>query len=86
MHTLRITPAERSVVLLGVFSYDARSNRRHERVLRGTAYPGETLRFATPFKARPIVLATGGLHVQASAATEVEFAGEGPGGYEIVGE
>ncbi|HXT59021.1 MAG TPA: SGNH/GDSL hydrolase family protein [Pirellulales bacterium] len=86
VHTLRITTAERSVALLGVFSYDTRANWRHERVLRGTAYPGETLRFATPFKARPVVLATGGLQLKASTVSEVEFAGDGPGGYEIVGE
>jgi hypothetical protein len=85
-HALRITAAERGVALLGVFSYDTRANRRHERVLRGTAYPGETLRFSAPFKARPIVLATGGLQLKASAVSQVEFAGEGPGGYEIVGE
>jgi hypothetical protein len=86
IHSLRIAAAERDVALLGVFSYDTRANRRHERVLRGTAYPGEMLKFSAPFKARPIVLATGGLQLKASTLSEVEFAGEGPGGYEIVGE
>ncbi|HVW38195.1 MAG TPA: SGNH/GDSL hydrolase family protein [Pirellulales bacterium] len=85
MHTLRIAAAERSVALLGVFSYDTRANRRHERIVRGTAYPGETLKFSTPFKARPIVLTTGGLKAARMSAAEVEFTGE-PGGYEIVGE
>ena len=72
--------------LLGAFSYDTRSNRRQERVLRGTAYPGETLRFSTPFKARPIVLATGGLKIKGVTPTEAQFAGDGPGGYEVIGE
>jgi hypothetical protein len=85
MHTLRIAAAERSVALLGVCSYDTRANRRHERIVRGSAYPGETLEFSAPFKARPIVLTTGGLKAARASAAEVEFTGEA-GGYEIVGE
>ena len=85
VHSLRIAAVERSVALLGVFSYDTRANRRHERIVRGTAYPGETLKFSTPFKARPIVLTTGGLKAARASAAEVEFTGDA-GGYEIVGE
>lgn len=86
VHVLRISAAENAVMLLGAFSYDTRPNRRNERVLRGEAYPGETISFSAPFKARPIVLTTGGLKAEAASASAVRFAGDGPGGYEIVGE
>lgn len=86
MHALRVSAAEHDVALLGVFSYDTRSHRRNERVLRGEAYPGETIVFSAPFKARPIVLATGALKAEKVSESAVQFTGDGPGGYEIVGE
>jgi hypothetical protein len=74
--------------LLGLFQYDTRSNRDGERVLRGVAYPGEAISFDPPFQARPVVLCAGGLRVVPAgvAPGRVLFAGDGPGGYEIVGE
>ncbi len=86
VHTLRISAADASVALLGAFTYDTRANRRHERVQRGTAYPGERIKFSAPFKARPLVLVTGGLKAEKVIESEVQFAGEDAGGYEIVGE
>jgi len=87
-HSIRVTAADGPVALLGVFSYDTRPNRANERVVRGTASPGEVVQFAAPFAARPIVLTTGGLLFQPSdlTPTEIRFRGTGPGGFEIVGE
>jgi hypothetical protein len=88
LHVLRITADAGPVALLGVFSYDTRANRAGERVLRGTAYPGETIAFTQPFQARPLVICTGGLQARAAdiTPTGVRFRGSGPGSYEIVGE
>lgn len=88
MHTLRIAAANDPVALLGLFSYDTRANRSHERVLRGTACPGETIEFDPPFAARPLVSCTGGLRAASGdiTAARARFGGDGPGGYEAVGE
>lgn len=88
LHAIRITAVEKPVALLGIFSYDTRANRANERILRGTAYPGETISFTPPFAARPIVLCTGGLQALASdtSAKAVKFSGNGPGSYEVIGE
>jgi hypothetical protein len=87
-HTLRVTAVNGPVALLGLFTYDTRSNRNHERVLRGTAYPGETLDFPQPFQARPLVLCTGGLAIPPGnlTPTSLRFSGTGAGTYEVVGE
>lgn len=88
MHLVRVTAADGPVALLGVFAYDTRSNQRNERVLRGTAQPGESLEFSPPFRARPMVLLSGGLRVNGPdlSAERAQFSGTGPGSYEIVGE
>ena len=89
LHTVRVEAVERPVPLLGLFLYDARSNRAHERRLTGLAAPGETLVFSAPFQARPLVLCTAPLAVNNTSeirADRVTFAGTGPGAYEIVGE
>lgn len=88
MYVLRITAAEGPVALLGAFAYDTRSNRANDRVLRGTACPGDTVEFTLPFQARPVVLSTGGLRVGSAdlGVGQVRFGGTAPGGYEIVGE
>jgi len=88
LHSVRITAAGGPVALLGLFCYDTRSNRANERVLRGTAYPGETLWFSPPFAARPLVFCTGGLRASPAEVTaeQVRFAGQGPGAYQVVGE
>jgi len=88
LHRLRAAAVDGPVSLLGAFSYDTRANRANERVVRGTAFPGEVLRFSPPFAARPLVLTSGGLQVASDALgrAEVRFSGTGPGGYEIAGE
>jgi hypothetical protein len=87
-HTLRVRAVGGTVALLGTFSYDTRANRSHERVERGNAEPGEELIFAAPFRARPVVVCTGGLRIQPSELhpDRLRFGGTAPGSYEIVGE
>ncbi|MBI3944863.1 MAG: SGNH/GDSL hydrolase family protein [Armatimonadetes bacterium] len=88
LHRVRVTAGEGPLALLGVFAYDTRASRAQERVVRGTAYPGETVTFSPPFKARPLVLCTGGLHAlpDGTSAGQVTFAGDGPGAFEAIGE
>ncbi|MDD2708141.1 MAG: hypothetical protein PHV34_09040 [Verrucomicrobiae bacterium] len=88
VHSVRVKAEGGPVHLLGAFSYDTRANRVNERVLRGEASPGETLTFSQPFKARPVVLCTGGLQVLPAKLTPagISFAGSGPGSFEITGE
>lgn len=88
MHLLRITASAGPVALLGVFAYDTRSNPANERMLRGTAFPGESVEFTQPFQARPVVLSSGGLRVDPTdvTSTHVRFSGLGPGYYTITGE
>lgn len=88
VHTVRISAVDGPVSFLGLFSYDTRPSRDGQRVLRGTAWPGETLSFHPPFAARPIVVCTGGLRASSSDVTNaaVRFSGSATGAYEIVGE
>lgn len=88
VHAVRIAAADGPITLLGVFSYDTRPSRDGQRVLRGTAWPGETLAFHPPFAARPIVVCSGELRARSSDVgnTAVRFSGSGAGAYEIVGE
>ena len=88
LHTLRVRAVGGPVALLGVFSYDTRANRSHERVERGNAEPGEEVVFPAPFRARPIVRCSGGLQIQPDRIfpDRVRFGGSAPGTYEIVGE
>ncbi len=86
LHTIRITAVDKAVVLLGVFSYDTRANRAAERVVRGTAHPGETIRFTPPFKACPLVFCAGGLTTTSVTASAVVFGGSGPGAFDAAGE
>ena len=88
LHRLTVTAVDGPVSLLGVFSYDTRSNREHERVLTGYAAPGETVLIAAPFAARPVVVCSGGLTVQPVdiAVDRITFGGNGPGTFEFRGE
>ncbi|NCQ32803.1 MAG: hypothetical protein GW802_36265, partial [Armatimonadetes bacterium] len=88
LHQVRLEAVDLSVAVLGLFSYDSRPNRQFERRLTGTAAAGETVAFSLPFKARPVVICHGALSVQTSDATstQVTFAGNGVGTYEVIGE
>ncbi|MBX7207213.1 MAG: SGNH/GDSL hydrolase family protein [Verrucomicrobiaceae bacterium] len=87
-HTVQVKAAGKPVRLLGAFVYDTRSNRSAERVERGRAFAGESIRFSAPFKVRPWIVCQGGLQVRLGDAsgTSVKFSGGGEGTYEIVGE
>ncbi|MBN1343537.1 MAG: hypothetical protein JXQ73_12690 [Phycisphaerae bacterium] len=88
LHVIRVEAVGAPVGVLGVFTYDSRSNRRLERRLIGQAAAGQTVSFSLPFKVRPMVICHGGLAVQTEDITRrnVTFSGRGVGGYEVIGE
>ncbi len=87
LHTIRLEAKEAAVAVLGIFTYDSRSNRNFERQLVGLARGGEALEFSLPFKSRPMVICSGGLAVKSEDISEknVKFSGTG-GSYQIIGE
>ncbi len=88
-HRLRIEAVDKPVVVLGVFTYDSRSNRAAERRLSGQVAGGESITFSPPFKARPEVIVHGqGVRVELKNISNerVTFSGKGRGTYEVVGE
>lgn len=87
-HRIELQAKGSPVAVLGIFTYDARSNRTSERTVRGFAAPGETVRFTPPFRCRPVVTTSGGLAVScpAASATAVTFSGTAPGSFEVSGE
>ncbi|MFA6930941.1 MAG: hypothetical protein WCT05_11490, partial [Lentisphaeria bacterium] len=82
-HTLKFTAQGAAVQLMGLYVYDARSNRANERVLRGYAVPEANVHFNPSFKAVPLVNSS--CPVEQIDATQVKF-GDGSGFYEIIGE
>lgn len=87
LHKVRLEAKEAPVALLGIFTYDSRSNLNSERRLTGLATGGEILEFTLPFKTRPLVICTGGLSVKKEdiSETKVKFSGTS-GSYEVIGE
>ena len=87
LHKVRLEAKDEQVIVLGVFTYDSRSNHNSERRLTGLASGGEILEFTLPFRARPLVICTGGLSVKSEdiSETKVKFSGTS-GSYEIIGE
>jgi hypothetical protein len=87
LHKIVIETKDAPVALLGIFTYDSRSNLNSERRLVGLAAGGEMLEFSLPFKARPLVICSGGLSVKKEdiAENKVKFSGTS-GSYEIIGE
>jgi len=88
LHRLRVRATDGRVALLGVFTYDTRSNRSNERRVTGFANPGDTLTLSPAFAARPVVLCTDALQALPTdvTTTTIQFSGTGLGGYEVVGE
>lgn len=87
LHKVRLEAREAPVVILGLFTYDSRSNRNSERRLSGMATGGETLEFTLPFKSKPVVICTGGLNVKKEDIYEMKVIFSGTAGsYEIIGE
>jgi len=87
LHKVRISAKNNPVMVLGIFTYDSRSNRNNEKRIEGSAYGGEVLEFSAPFKCRPVVICTGGLTVKTDEITNsaVIFSGT-YGNYQIIGE
>lgn len=87
LHTIRLEAKDSPVAVLGIFTYDSRSNRNAERQLFGMAMGEEVVEFTLPFKTRPIVICSGGLTVKAVdiSAKSVRFSGSN-GFYQIIGE
>ncbi len=83
VHTLKFTAQDGAVQLMGLFTYDKRSNRDNERVLRGYAAPGAVVSFQPPFKATPLVNSP--CPVEQINRNQVKF-GSATGFYEIIGE
>lgn len=88
LHTIHIQATDAPVAILGLYTYDSRSNLATERRLMGRATAGETIRFTRPFKARPIVICHGDLTAPTADITpaQVTFSGAGTGTYAIIGE
>ena len=87
LHKIRLEAIGVPVAVLGIFTYDSRPNLNFERRLTGLATGGEIVDFTLPFKARPLVICTGGLSVKSEDITEtkVKFSGTS-GSYECIGE
>lgn len=87
LHKVRLEVREAPVSILGIFTYDSRSNLDSERRLSGIATGGETVEFSLPFKSRPLVICSGGLSINIEDITEtkVKFSGTS-GSYEVIGE
>ena len=83
MHTLEFSAEKSPVRLMGVFSYDLRSNRSAERVLRGVSGGGEVT-FEPAFKAVPLIRCYGGLKLEKLSAGAAVFSGSGS--FEAIGE
>ncbi len=83
VHNLKLTAIDGPVQVMGLYTYDARSNRANERVIRGYATPGATVQFNPPFKAIPLVNAN--YPIEQIDAAGLKF-GQGTGFYEIIGE
>jgi len=88
LHTVRLEAVDQPVTVLGIFTYDSRSNRHHERRLVGHASPSETLTFSASFAARPLVICHDALRVKPEDITpsQVTFSGEATGTYEVIGQ
>jgi hypothetical protein len=87
MHKIRLEAKDAPVVVLGIFTYDSRSNLNSERRLSGLAVGGETLEFTLPFRSRPLVICSGGLSVRKEDISETRVVFSGTNGtYEVIGE
>ena len=87
LHTVKLTATKAPVVILGLYTYDSRPNKRMERRLNGFASAGETVIFSLPFKTRPMVICGSGITVKSDdiSCDKATFTGEGQGWYEVVG-
>ena len=83
VHRIKLTAVKKPVKVMGVFSYDLRSNRANERIYRGISNGGE-VRFEPAFKACPVVHCSGNLKLEKLSADSAVFSGNGS--FEAIGE
>ena len=83
VHEIKLTAVKGPVKVMGVFSYDLRSNRSSERIVRGISAGGE-YKFEPAFKACPVISCTGSLKVIKADKNSVVFSGNGQ--FEAIGE
>jgi hypothetical protein len=87
VHNIKITAKDKAIKLLGIFSYDSRSNLSNERRIMGLATAGDTIKIVPAFKAKPMVICSDGLKADFDKLEldSVTFK-EGKGTYQLIGE
>ena len=83
VHEITVKAEKAPVKLMGVYSYDLRSNRNSERVVRGFSNGGEYL-FEPQFKATPIIRCYGDLKLIKATCEKAVFSGKGS--FDAIGE
>lgn len=76
VHTITLKALKAPVVIMGIFSYDTRSDKSWQRVVHGSASEGEFV-FNPAFKAAPIIQCSGSLKVKSVTNTKAVFSGSG---------
>ena len=83
VHTVTFKALKAPVTVMGLYSYDLRSNRSGERIVRNFAADG-VYEFEPAFKAVPLVRCAPGLTLRSVTRERAEFAGSGD--FEAIGE
>ena len=83
MHKITIKADKAPVKIMGIYSYDIRSNRNAEKVVRDISNGGEYI-FAEPFKAVPLIRCYGDLKLVSASADKAVFSGSG--NFDAIGE
>ena len=83
MYKITLKADKAPVKIMGVYSYDTRSNRSSEKIIRGISYGGEYV-FEDPFKATPVIRCFDGLKMVSCSAEKAVFSGSGS--FEAIGE
>ena len=83
VHEITIKAEKAPVKLMGVYSYDLRSNRSSERIVRGLSNGGEYL-FEPQFKAAPVIRCYGDLKLIKATSEKAVFSGKGS--FDAIGE
>ena len=76
VHTITLKAVKAPVTLMGVYSYDTRSNDRNLRSVYGNVCDGEYT-FVPAFKATPIIQTSGSLKVKSVTPEKAVFTGSG---------
>jgi predicted nucleic acid-binding Zn ribbon protein len=76
VHTITLKALKAPVTVMGVFSYDMRSNTKTQRVIHGVAADSE-FRFEPAFKAVPVMHCSGTLKIKSITPQKAVFSGSG---------